>query len=116
MPKLTHDDVIEKIKRLFALGTLPLISGQAVVLGIEERDAGNPTGDASLVVYDGLSGGVSVTLPAAASHAGKVLVIFNADAAEDVTVLAQILQTGEAVVVFSDGAAWRIVTSNATGT
>lgn len=83
--------------------------------GSEALDSGSPSGDALLAVYDGLSGPVAATLPAATTD-GKLLIVKNADDSEDVTVASHdlTLSEDEAAVFVSDGSAWHLITTDGT--
>lgn len=122
MPRNSFDaDAIEIVKRKLSNGNLalPVITSGlgafgALALNVETRDAGNPTGTASVVIYDALSGGVTVTPPAAADHLGRLLFVHNADAAETVTVLGSVLATGQTAIAYSDGTSWTLLLTTGT--
>lgn len=108
--------------RYQAAGTA-LVSGEALVLGVRSISAtGGTNADDYLILVDAAGGAVTVNLPAAASSAGRVLVVKKTDAsgnavtvdpnaAETIDGAATQTITGQydAVAMICDGAGWWIV-------
>lgn len=120
--KFSLSEGLALIKRVLADGNLAEdintsgdISAATVSVDVNTTNPASPDGGAGIYLYNGLSAPVAVTLPAAASHAGKRLVFVNNDATHDVTVAGEILQEDETCEVISDGTAWRVLASSATG-
>jgi len=93
--------------------TAGVTNGGIEVWTPESLTAGNPTGNHVVTKYSGLSGNVTVTMPAATT-AGKVSVIINLDASHTVTVAGKTLAQNQTAMLIADGSAWQLVASTGT--